>query len=123
LFWNEFQTEKPRERKTKRSRNRNLPTNYRRRKGISTPKNAIEATPNTRGEIKKSLKLEDRKLVTGKNPLNLPYSDSGSEEEKERARDSLHIKQRCKIGKQGTTIKAARKTQSTESRDFIQQTS
>jgi hypothetical protein len=97
LFWNEFQTEKPPERKTKRSRNKNLPTNYRRRKGISTPREAIQAAPSTRGEVKKSLKLEDRKFVTGKNPLNLPYSDSGSEEEKERTQDSLHIKQDAKL--------------------------
>jgi hypothetical protein len=93
LFWNEFNTEKPPESKTKRSRNRNPPINHRRRKGISMPREAIQAAPSTRGEIKKSLKLEDRKFVTGKNPLNLPYSDSGSEEEKERTQDSLHIKQ------------------------------
>jgi hypothetical protein len=97
LFWNEFQTEKPPEMKTKRSRSRNDPTNHKRRKGISTPKDAIEATPSSQGGIKKSLKLENRKLVTGKNPLNLPYSDSGSEEEIERAQDRVHTKKNVKL--------------------------
>jgi hypothetical protein len=45
LFWNEFQTEKPPEMKTKRSRSRNDPTSHRRRKGISMSRDSIKATP------------------------------------------------------------------------------
>ena len=97
LFWNDFQTEKPPEMKEKKSRRRNDPTNHKRRKGISTPKDSIKATPNSQGGIKRKLKFEDRNLMTGKNPLNLPYSDSGSEGEMERAQDKLHIKQDVKL--------------------------
>jgi hypothetical protein len=97
LFWNEFNTEKPPENKTKRSKNKNTPINYRRRKGISMPREAIQAAPSTQGKIKKSLKLEGSKLVTGKNPLNLPYSDSSSEEEKGKTEDCLHEKKKAKM--------------------------
>jgi hypothetical protein len=92
LFWNEFQTEKPPERKTKRSRNRNPPTNHRRRKGISMPRDAIKAAPSKQEETRKKLKLEDRNPVTTKNPLNLPYSDSDQEQEMSKLQDTLQPK-------------------------------
>jgi hypothetical protein len=109
LFWNEFDTEKPPESKTKRSRNRDPPVNHRRRKGISRPREAIQAAPSTRGEIKKNLKLEDKKLVTVKNPLNLPYSDSGSEEEEEKTQNSLHAKQEVKLEVKASSSKLPEK--------------
>jgi hypothetical protein len=109
LFWNEFNTEKPPESKTKRSRNRNPPVNHRRRKGISMPRQAIQAAPSTRGKIKKNLKQEDRKFVTGKNPLNLPYSDSGSEEQEEKTQNSLHAKQEVKFEVKASSSKLPEK--------------
>jgi hypothetical protein len=105
LFWNEFQTKKPPERKTKRSRNRNPPTNIRRRKGISMSRdaikaakgismsrNAIKVAPSKQEETRKKLKLEDRNPVTTKNPLNLPYSDSDQEQETPKLQDTLQPK-------------------------------
>jgi hypothetical protein len=95
LFWNEFQIEKPPEIKAKKSRCRNDPTpksSHRRRKGISMPRDSIKTSPNKQGGIKRKLKFEDKNLVTGKNPLNLPYSDSDSEQEMAKAQDNLQIK-------------------------------
>jgi hypothetical protein len=95
LFWNAFQTEKPPEIKEKKSRCRNDPTlksSHKRRKGISMPRDSIKASPSKQGGTKKKLKFEDRNLVTGKNPLNLPYSDSDSEQGMAKTQDNLQIK-------------------------------
>jgi hypothetical protein len=92
LFWNEFQTEKPPEMKTKRSRSKNHPTNHRRRKGISMSRDSIKAAPSKQEETRKKLKLEDRNPVTTKNPLNLPYSDSDQEQEMSNSQDTLQPK-------------------------------
>jgi hypothetical protein len=97
LFWNEFQTEKPPEMKTKRSRSRNDPTSHRRRKGISMSRDSIKATPSKQGETKKKLKLEGRNPVKTKNPLNLPYSDSDSEQEISNSQDTLQTKPDAKL--------------------------
>jgi hypothetical protein len=100
LFWNEFQTEKPPEIKAKKSRCRNDPTlksSHKRRKGISMPRDSIKASPSKQGGTKRKLKFEDRNLVTGKNPLNLPYSDSDSEQEMEKTQDNLQIKHDAKL--------------------------
>jgi hypothetical protein len=85
LFWNEFQTEKPPEIKAKRSRSRNDPTSHKRRKGISMSRDSIKATPSKQRGPKRKVKLENRNPVTGKNPLNLPYSDSDTEQETSKA--------------------------------------
>jgi len=95
LFWNEFQTERPPKIKEKKSRSRKDPTpksSHRRRKGISMPRDSIKTSPNKQGGIKRKLKFEDRNPVTGKNPLNLPYSDSDSEQGMEKTQDNLQIK-------------------------------
>jgi hypothetical protein len=100
LFWNEFQTERPPEIKAKKSRCRNDPTpksSHRRRKGISMPRDSIKTSPSKQGGIKRKLKFEDRNLVTGKNPLNLPYSDSDSEQGMAKTQDNLQIKQDAKL--------------------------
>jgi hypothetical protein len=100
LFWNEFQTERPLEIKAKKSRCRNDPTpksSHRRRNRISMPRDSIKTSPNKQGGIKRKLKFEDSNLVTGKNPLNLPYSDSNSEQGMEKTQDNLQIKQDAKL--------------------------
>jgi hypothetical protein len=97
LFWNEFQTDKPPEKKTKRSRNKNPPTHHRRRKGISMPREAIKAAPSKQKETRKQLQLEDRNPVTTKNPLNLPYSDSDSEQEVSKSQDTSQPKHEEKL--------------------------
>ena len=82
LFWNEFQTERPPEIKAKKARGRKDPTpksSHRRRKGISIPRDPIKASPSKKEGIKRKLQFEDKNPVTGKNFLNLPYSDSESE--------------------------------------------
>ena len=94
MFWNEFQTEKPLEIKEKKSRCRNDPTpksSHRRRKGISMTRDSIKASPKKQGGTKRKLKFEDRNLITGKNPLNLPYNDSDAEQEMEKTQDDLQI--------------------------------
>jgi hypothetical protein len=97
LFWNEFQTDKPPEMKAKRSRSRNDQTSHKRRKGISMSRDAIKATPSKQGRTKKQLKLEDRNPVIVKNPLNLPYSESDSEQDIAKTPDKLKIKQDAKL--------------------------
>jgi hypothetical protein len=92
LFWNEFQTEKPPEMKTKRSRSKNHPTNHRRRKGISMSRDSIKAAPSKQEETRKKLKIEDRNPVTTKNPLNLPYSGSDLEQEMSNSQGTLQPK-------------------------------
>jgi hypothetical protein len=92
LFWNEFQTEKPPEIKAKKSRSRKDPTNHKRRKGISISRDSIKATPSKQGGTKRKVKLEERNPVIVKNPLNLPYSDSDSEQGMEKTQDNLQIK-------------------------------
>jgi hypothetical protein len=92
LFWNEFQTEKPPEIKAKKSRSRNDPTSHKRRKGISMSRDSIKATPNKQGGTKRKVKLENRNPVIVKNPLNLPYSDSDSEQGMAKTQDNLQIK-------------------------------
>jgi hypothetical protein len=87
LFWNEFRTKKNPETKEKKSRCRNDPTPkgiHRRRKGISVPRDSIKASPSKQGGTKRKLKFEDRNLITGNKPLNLPYSDSDAEQEMEK---------------------------------------
>jgi hypothetical protein len=82
LFWNEFQTERPPEAEAKKTRGRKDPTpksSHRRRKGISMPRDSLKASPNKKEGIKRKLQFEDKQsknLVTGKNLLNLAYSDS-----------------------------------------------
>ena len=44
------------------------------------PRDSIKTSPNKQGGIKRKLKFEDKNLVTVKNPLNLSYSDSDSEQ-------------------------------------------
>jgi hypothetical protein len=92
LFWNEFQTEKPPEIKAKKSRRTNDPTpkkSHRRRKGISMPRDSIKTSPIKQGGIKRKLKFEDKNPVIGKSPLNLPYSDSDSEQKMAKTQDNL----------------------------------
>jgi hypothetical protein len=97
LFWNEFQTEKPPEMKAKKSRSRNDQTSHKRRKGISMSRDSIKATPSKQGGTKKELKLEERNPVIVKNPLNLPYSDSDSEQDMAKTQDNLQIKHDAKL--------------------------
>jgi hypothetical protein len=100
LFWNEFETERPPEIKAKKSRSRNDSTpksSRRRRKGISMPRDSVETSSSKQGGIRKKLKFEDRNPVMGKNPLNLPYSESDSEQEMAKTRDKLQIKQDVKL--------------------------
>ena len=61
------------------------------------PRDSIKAAPSKQGGTKRKLKFEDRNLVTGKNPLNLPYSDSDSEKEMAKTQDKLKIKHDAKL--------------------------
>jgi hypothetical protein len=100
LFWNEFETERPPEIKAKKSRSRNDSTpksSHRRRKGISMPRDSVKTSSTKQGQIRKRLKIEDRNPVMGKNPLNLPYSESDSEKEMEKAHDTLQTKHDVKL--------------------------
>jgi hypothetical protein len=86
LFWNEFQTERPPEAETKKSRGRKTLTpksSHRKRKGISIPRDPIKSSPSKKEGIKNKLQFEykqSKNPATGKNLLNLPYSDSESEQ-------------------------------------------
>jgi hypothetical protein len=99
LFWNEFQTERPPETEAKKARGRKAPTpksSHRKRKGISIPRDPIKSSPSKKGGIKRKLQFEDKQSknpVTGKNLLNLPYSDSESEQGVEKIQDNLEIRQ------------------------------
>jgi hypothetical protein len=99
LFWNEFQTERPPEAETKKARGRKAPTpksSHRKRKGISIPRDPIKASPSKKEGIKRKLQFEDKQSknpATGKNLLNLPYSDSESEQGVAETQDNLQIKQ------------------------------
>jgi len=100
LFWNEFQTERPPETEAKKARGIKSPTpksSHRKRKGISIPIDPIKASPSKKGGIKRKLQFEDKNPVTGKNLLNLPYSDSESEQGMAKIQDNLQIKQDAKL--------------------------
>jgi hypothetical protein len=100
LFWNEFQTERPPEIEAKKARGRKAPTpksSHRKRKGISIPRDPIKTSPSKKGGIKRKLQFEDKNPVTGKNLLNLPYSDSESEQGMAKTQDNLQIKQDAKL--------------------------
>jgi hypothetical protein len=83
--------------KAKNSRSRNDQSSHKRRKGISMPRNSITAPPSKQGETKRQLNLEERNPVIVKNPLNLPYSDFDSEQEIEKAQDTLQTKHDTKL--------------------------
>jgi hypothetical protein len=90
LFWNEFQTERPPEAKKTRGRKDPTPkSSHRRRKGISMSRDSIKTSPNKKGEIKRKLQFENKNPVIVKNPLNLPYSDSESEQGMTKTQDNL----------------------------------
>jgi hypothetical protein len=86
LFWNEFQTERPPEAETKKARGRKTLTpkrSHRKRKGISIPRDPIKSFPSKKEGIKRKLQFEDKQSknpATRKSLLNLPYSDSESEQ-------------------------------------------
>jgi hypothetical protein len=61
------------------------------------PTDSIKASPNNQGETKRKLKSEDRNFATGKNSLNLPYSDSDSEQEMSKSQDTLQTKHDAKL--------------------------
>jgi hypothetical protein len=98
LFWNEFQTERPPEAKTKKARGRKAPTpksSHRKRKGISIPRDPIKESPSKKEGIKRKLQFEykqSKNPATGKNLLNLPYSDSESEQGVAETQDNMQTK-------------------------------
>jgi hypothetical protein len=98
LFWNEFQTERPPKAETKKARGKKAPnpkSSHRRRKGISIPRDPIKASPSKKEGIKRKLQFEDKQSknsATGKNLLNLAYSDSESEQGVAETQDNLQIK-------------------------------
>jgi hypothetical protein len=55
-------------------------------------RDSIKATPSKQGETKRKVKLEERNPVIVKNPLNLPYSDSDSENGMANTQDNMQIK-------------------------------
>ena len=61
------------------------------------PRDSIKISPSKKGGIKRKLQFEVKNLVTGKHLLNLPYSDSDSEQGMEKVQDNLQIKEDEKL--------------------------
>ena len=65
-------------------------------KGISIPRDSKKASPSKKEEIKRKLQFEDKQSknpAIGKNLLNLPYSDSESEQGVAETQDNMQTKQ------------------------------
>jgi hypothetical protein len=87
LFWNEFQIDWQQQEKGKKDATKKTITpknSHRKQKGISPPRDPIEASSVKKKRIKRKLQFEGEQTkdpAEGSNPLNLPYSDSEPEQE------------------------------------------